>query len=130
MKAAWELVGGKRRELVCFLYPDEAVQSDVGGVSCLRLTLALDVVGRFDGVSVCDPDGTTRVELLIIDGVRIWQGPQQIDGEGVVLEPSKPTYLHAGSVARLYMHGAFSRVLLLVQRAEEVKAAAKKEGAA
>lgn len=95
----------------------------------LMLEIDRDVFGRFEGISLGDPDATTVVQQVTIDGLPVWALPQQAPGEGEVLEPPKPFYVHPGSRVRVWISGAFSRVLVLVQKAEQVKAPAQERSA-
>lgn len=131
VSGVWQLAGGKRRELIYFLYADEGVPVSLAGEPFQRFTLDASVLvpGRFDGLTVCDADASTVVAELRIDGVSVWPWPQPAPAEGEVLEPPKPFFLHGGSFVGLLMRGNFSKVLFLLQKAEPVLPA-KKDGAA
>ena len=131
VSGVWQLAGGKRRELIYFLYADEGVPVMLAGERLLRFTLDRDSLwpGRFDGLALEGADDSTVVAELRIDGVSVWAEPQGAPAEGEVLEAPKPFFLHGQSFVGLLMRGRFARVLFLLQKAEPVLPA-KKEGAA
>lgn len=121
------MAAGKRRDLVWFLYPDEATPCTLSGEEFLRLELRIDrdALGRFVGLVVADADETTEVRRLSVDGVAVWSAPM-FPGDGEVLEAPAPTYVHPGSLVLVLLRGRFARVLFIVEKAEPAQLAPRK----
>jgi len=124
----WQMAAGKRRELVWFLYPDEATPCTVDGAPFLRLALRIDreTLGRFTGLVVADADETTEVYWVDIDGTAVWSG-SVFPGDGEVLEAPRPVFVHPGSVVLITLRGRFARVLFIVEKAEPVRLPQKEQ---
>jgi hypothetical protein len=109
----------RARAGVFFVYEDECDDNELDGLRLRRkrLTVDVDVPGRFEGLRVCGFDEATEVYRFLINGRRVWSGAAPLGEDGFVPSPSGEQWrVGLGTVIEVWVRGHFERLAMVVQR--------------